>query len=791
MASPSPLDYDLVQRRLHSLALRLVRDDATAEDVVQETWLAALDQPTGQVRDWTAWLGGVLRRVALGRHRKTRLRREAESRAAQADLFTEEGVRERIDTYRWLERTVGELPDPYREVLRLRFFEELSHAEIAGRLQRPLETVHSQVKRGLARMRTRMDQEHDGERRAWALLLLRHGEAPATTHAILGLRSWVLWAAGLLLGVGSWVVVSLPNPEGPSVEPETLELALTVEGNSPETDRSNPDPLSPGSIRTAVGEPKTSTVDPTPQPEASPGPAPAVLEFDVLFADGSPAPGASVYVLNEDEGVLEGVLSDRQGRVRIEVNPDWATDLSQGVHGVLVAAKGAGEAWSDNHFTPIADGVTIRGVLRLGGPAHDLDARVVDPDGQPIPGAWIRCSAQPLTVERTEDGRVVTTRRLVKLTDAEGLAALTYLPPGSFELKIRAPGYQTFTDVLVLDQADAEQTFVLHPGGRVHGRVVDPDGAPVRGTRVWVHRPGLAPLIETTTNERGAFELDGIPFGERYVFAGVESGIGARTRWTFGPEDPEPAHLTLGPIETIRLRARQRGGALPPPGAYAALFSTVNEETWFSHAFFDGEGTVSFTHYPEEPKTLVILTKEASALGRTAGEIENVGPGEYELEIESTESTAPGGRLTGSLLDHRGDPFPHAWIEFWQLGTAQLYNAALDPTTGAFEATHVLAGSYRSVFRCGALGCMPGGEFEVQDGEHVDLGSQRAEAPGAVPDRAGIHPEAEGTLEAVSAYFKSIRIGARVRASELRLLPGTYRFLPLDGSPPTEFEITH
>lgn len=789
MASPSPPDYDLVQRRLHSMALRLVRDDAAAEDVVQETWLAALDQPTGQVRDWTAWLGGVLRKIAHGRHRKTRQRRDAEARAAQPDLFTEEGMRERIDTYRWLERTVSGLPDPYREVLRLRFFEELSHAEIAERLHRPLETVHSQVKRGLARMRTRMDQEHDGERRAWALLLVRHGEAPATTSATVALRSWIPWAAALLLGVGAWVVVSWTGRGGPSKGPTKVELAQADDGGSSETVPPDAASATPESSRSPVEPPKTSVDLASPEPEASPGPAPAILELDVLFADGSPAPGAGVFVYNADQDLLQGILSDGRGRVRIEVDPESATDLSQGVHGVLIAAKGAGEAWSDNYCTPIEAGARMNGVLHLGGPSRELDARVVDPDGQPIPGAWVRCSTQPLTVERTEDGRVVTTRRIIKYTDGEGLAAFTYLRPGSLELQIRADGYRPFSELLLLERAEEARTFVLQPGGRIQGRVIDLEGAPARGTRVWVNRPGVAPVIETTTDEAGAFELDGIPFGDRYVFAGTESGIGARNRLSIGPEERGPLSLTLGPLEPIRLRARQSGGALPPPGAYAALFSTVNEETWFTHDFFDEEGMASFTHYPEEPKTLVILTKEASALGRTAGEIADVEPGEYEFEIESAESTAPGGRLTGSLLDHRGEPFPRAWIEYWQIGTAQLYNTPLDPTTGAFEATHVLAGSYRSVFRCGPSGCMVGGEFEIRDGEHVDLGSQRALAPQAVPVQAGIGSDAEGTLEAVSANFESIQISARVRASELRLLPGSYRFVPLDGSPPTEFEI--
>jgi RNA polymerase sigma-70 factor (ECF subfamily) len=54
---------------------------------------------------------------------------------------------------------VAALPDPYREVVALRFFGELSLAEVAEATGRPLNTVKTHLRRGLERLRPLMDAE--------------------------------------------------------------------------------------------------------------------------------------------------------------------------------------------------------------------------------------------------------------------------------------------------------------------------------------------------------------------------------------------------------------------------------------------------------------------------------------------------------------------------------------------------------------------------------------------------------------------------------------------------------
>ncbi len=56
-------------------------------------------------------------------------------------------------------KAVAALPEPYREVVTLRFFAELSLEEIARQVERPLGTVKTHLHRGLLRLRASVAPE--------------------------------------------------------------------------------------------------------------------------------------------------------------------------------------------------------------------------------------------------------------------------------------------------------------------------------------------------------------------------------------------------------------------------------------------------------------------------------------------------------------------------------------------------------------------------------------------------------------------------------------------------------
>ena len=171
---------------LRSLARGLVSDPAQADDLVQETWVRALKSPPRRDDNPRGWLRAVLRNVFLQSRRGEDRRREREREAARP-----EGAQPAVDEL--LERAVlhgrlvellTTLEEPFRTALLLRYFDGLGPREIAARLGVPLDTVRSRLRRGLARLRERLDAR--GDRNACAILLAPLLAPPAAAPASCG-----------------------------------------------------------------------------------------------------------------------------------------------------------------------------------------------------------------------------------------------------------------------------------------------------------------------------------------------------------------------------------------------------------------------------------------------------------------------------------------------------------------------------------------------------------------------------------------------------------------------------
>ena len=141
------------------IAVRLLNDSGTAEEVAQDVFLELYDslpklEGTEHVKFW-------LRRVAL--HRATDALRRRKHRP---ELVAEEWEESRHDlpqpgdsqgvTER-LESLLRGLPEPYRTTVILRYADEASPDEIALILGRPVATVKSHLQRGLGMLRQKAD----------------------------------------------------------------------------------------------------------------------------------------------------------------------------------------------------------------------------------------------------------------------------------------------------------------------------------------------------------------------------------------------------------------------------------------------------------------------------------------------------------------------------------------------------------------------------------------------------------------------------------------------------------
>ena len=159
---------------IRGLARSLVRDAASAEDLAQETYLAALERPPRTARSGAslrAWLAKVTRTLARTRARGEKRRELREARVAKFDRDDSDLI-EAVELRRAVVGAVLELDEPYRTTL-LRFhFEERSAKEIAASSGESEDVVRQRLVRGRKALRERLQQTFGQGERGWIRALL-------------------------------------------------------------------------------------------------------------------------------------------------------------------------------------------------------------------------------------------------------------------------------------------------------------------------------------------------------------------------------------------------------------------------------------------------------------------------------------------------------------------------------------------------------------------------------------------------------------------------------------------
>jgi RNA polymerase sigma-70 factor, ECF subfamily len=163
---------DEYQGRLLRYLVRLVKQQATAEDLFQLTWLRVMEKIRSYdpSRDFAPWLFTIARHLALDhlrRYEPASLDEPMPSGDSREDLIPQEtpGAMETLlaeERAILLAQAMVELPLIFREVVTLRFEEEMKLEEIAKILKIPLSTVKSRLHRGLDRLRVKLQEQLQG-----------------------------------------------------------------------------------------------------------------------------------------------------------------------------------------------------------------------------------------------------------------------------------------------------------------------------------------------------------------------------------------------------------------------------------------------------------------------------------------------------------------------------------------------------------------------------------------------------------------------------------------------------
>jgi RNA polymerase sigma-70 factor (ECF subfamily) len=162
--------YDRLSGPLYSLTVKMLGDPAEAQDALQDVFLqiwsraGTYDPEQSSVFSWAVLLtrSRVIDRL---RARGRRLRvvvgsTEDQEHAGATDASTIESAAdtaEKSDEAARVRYVLNNLPPEQRETIEMAFFEHLSHHEIAARLGQPLGTVKARIRRGLLKLRERLN----------------------------------------------------------------------------------------------------------------------------------------------------------------------------------------------------------------------------------------------------------------------------------------------------------------------------------------------------------------------------------------------------------------------------------------------------------------------------------------------------------------------------------------------------------------------------------------------------------------------------------------------------------
>jgi len=320
---------DLLQHAgfVRKLALSLVRDANAAEDLVQDTWLAALKRPPRDAGNLRGWLARVVTNVARQRGRREAPRRAREiSTHEERPTATPDELLAAVDAQRVLAEQVLNLAEPYRSTVVQRYWQGLDSTQIAELEGITPGAARWRLKRGLDKLREQLDAKHDGDRESWCLALgplvaLRPpaaalGAKAAAAFSLQGLAKsapFQLAALLLLVFAGAWALFASGTLNSHPIRPAPLQL----------TDRET---ASSGPLAERMEVPQARVAEapqpPTAEPDltplglvaATPPPAQLTSAQEIAFRM---SPDMPLQTANPEAGALFGSAVDLSGNIAL------------------------------------------------------------------------------------------------------------------------------------------------------------------------------------------------------------------------------------------------------------------------------------------------------------------------------------------------------------------------------------------------------------------------------------------------------------------------------------------
>lgn len=158
------------QQKIYSYILFLVHDDEVADDLFQETFMKAIVTiRQGRYVEsgrFSAWLTRIAHNLVIDKYRQDRNSNVISNDASDADLFNDASLSDitvemKMITEQSLTdvgRLLKELPDNQKEVLYMRFYQDLSFKEIADATGVSINTALGRMRYGLINLRKMVNE---------------------------------------------------------------------------------------------------------------------------------------------------------------------------------------------------------------------------------------------------------------------------------------------------------------------------------------------------------------------------------------------------------------------------------------------------------------------------------------------------------------------------------------------------------------------------------------------------------------------------------------------------------
>lgn len=768
---------------VRALARSLLADEAEVDDVVQETWVRALESGPRRAEALGAWLRTVTRNLAFkrARGRERRLSREREVARGERVASTAELV-ERESSLKGVVGCVLALPEHYREVVLLRYFEDLPPRKIAARLDVPVTTVRMRLFRAHRQLREALDREHGGDRErcttslAFLAGLSRDGEpaaAPLLLVASIGALAAGVAVLALWSGRGGKAVEGLgpgapaPDTVAQSSEPSTVELPARAP---------------------VLGQATGSAGDAGASDEALDAIAGIVVD-----AEGAPVSGAAVLGEWGGGGMAVHARTGESGRFALRLPADRVDGARSGRlrSAALLAARAGGHAPSAIVAWPAGRPPEDEVVLRLRGPGATIRGRVVGAGGAPVPGATVQVGESyrlgrgffgattrlpgessgrllPALVVDPEQAAFQTDGHTRGFLGAQVLSAdgtPSRLPPplsdrtdsaGRFELTSVEPGPQPLTvhaigapsAELQVDPAGHEVLELeirLAAGATLEGTLRRADGLPVKSGVVYVFGEGTG--VAERVAPDGAYRIEALPAGRFTLFAEspsrdpvlsaateVELAPGETLRWD--PELDEAARVAGRLVDeqergvegwTVELRLDRN------PSRSVASTRTAADGSFALHACPPLAAHLYFAHGDGARQI------EAKVVG-------GVRPGADLGAVVVSAAERSISRLSGTLRMADGAPAREGTtILLYPRGRTASFALKTDPA-GRFASEPLPPGEYRIVVPEHGLAHVAEETLPLEPGGDLRLGDLSLPELGALE----IRPSEEGASERVA-----------------------------------------